>query len=422
LFFPCILHSPAGKVKMSHNIAAIDVHKKLLVVVIANSGKPDVILQSRKFGTGAAELRHLLVWLSQYEVVEAVMESTAQYWKPVWMELEPHMRLHLAQAQSNKARKGRKSDLADAKRLLRRFVAGELDLSFIPEPEQRVWRMVTRGRLQLIRERVQLQNQIESLLEEGRIKLSSVITDLLGASGRRILRAMANGAADPEALAALGDRHLKCGLPALVDALTGSMGNIHRRLLAQHLDRIELIDRQIEELNQTAALQMQRYQEAVTRLIEIPGIGAEAAQEILAEIGPEAAAFPSSAQLASWIGVCPGSDESAGENHSGRCAKGNRFLRRLLSQASQAAARTKGSHLESVFKRLVVRLGYVKAIWAIAHRICIIVWKILHQGDRFIEFSEARNPKAIQRAINHHLKALRRLGYAIPQPAVAARA
>jgi len=407
---------------MSHNIAAIDVHKKLLVVVIANAGKPDVILQSRKFGTGAAELRHLLAWLSQYEVVEAVMESTAQYWKPVWMELEPHMRLHLAQAQSNKARKGRKSDLADAKRLLRRFVAGELDLSFIPEPEQRAWRMVTRGRLQLIRERVQLQNQIESLLEEGRIKLSSVITDLLGASGRRILRAMANGAADPESLAELGDRHLKCGRPALVDALTGSMGDIHRRLLAQHLDRIELIDRQIEELNQTAALQMQRYQEAVTRLIEIPGIGAEAAQEILAEIGPEAAAFPSSAQLASWIGVCPGSDESAGENHSGRCAKGNRFLRRLLSQAAQAAARTKGSHLESVFKRLVVRLGYVKAIWAIAHRICIIVWKILHQGDRFIELSEARNPKAIQRAINHHLKALRRLGYAIPQRAVAARA
>lgn len=194
------------------------------------------------------------------------------------------------------------------------------------------------------------------------------------------------------------------------------MGDIHRRLLAQHLDRIELIDRQIEELNQTAAAQMQRYQETVTRLVEIPGIGAEAAQEILAEIGPDAAAFPSSGQLASWVGVCSGSDESAGENHSGRCAKGNRFLRRLLSQAAQAAARTKGSHLESVFKRLVVRLGYVQAIWAIAHRICIIVWKILHKGDRFTELSAARNPKAIQRAIHHHLKALRRLGYAIPQP------
>ena len=391
-------------------------------MVIADEAKPDVPLQSRRFGTGSAELHHLSAWLSQYGVVEAVMESTAQYWKPVWMELEPHLRLHLAQAQSNKAPHGRKSDLADAKRLVRRFVAGELMLSFIPEPEQRAWRMVTRGRLQLIREKVQLQNQIESLLEEGRIKLSSVITDLLGVSGRRILRAMAQGETSPEALAALGDRHLKCGLPALLDALTGSMGDIHCRLLTQHLDRIDLIDRQIEELNKLAATQMQKYQDAVTRLIEIPGIGAEAAQEIIAEIGPEAAAFPSAEQLASWIGVCPGSNESAGENHSGRSAKGNRFLRRLLCQSAQAAARTNGSHLQSVFKRLVVRLGYVKAIWAIAHRICKIVWNVLRKGARFIEFSEARNPKAVQRAINHHLKALRRLGYSIPsvpQPAAA---
>jgi transposase len=342
---------------MAHIIAGIDVHKKLLVVVVADAAKPDVVLQSRRFGTGSAELRHLSAWLCQYGVVEAVMESTAQYGKPVWMELEPHLRLHLAQAQSNKAPKGRKSDLADAKRLLRRFAAGELMLSFIPEPEQRAWRMITRGRLQLVRERVQLQNQIESLLEEGRIKLSSVISDLLGASGKRILRAMAEGETSPDALAALGDKSLKCGLPALVDALTGSMQDVHRRLLTQHLDRIELIDRQIEEVNKLAAAQMQKYQDAIARLIEIPGIGAEAAQEILAEIGPEAAAFPSSEQLASWIGVCPGSQESAGENHSGRSAKGNRFLRRLLCQAAQAAARTNGSHLQAVFKRLVVRLG-----------------------------------------------------------------
>jgi transposase len=409
---------------MSHTIAGIDVHKKLLVVVIVDSAKPDVPLQSRRFGTGSAELGHLTAWLCQYVVTEVVMESTAQYWKPVWLELEPHMRLHLAQAQSNKAPKGRKSDLADAKRLLRRFVAGELMLSFIPEPQQRAWRMVTRGRLQLVRERVQLQNQIESLLEEGRIKLSSVISDLLGASGRRILRAMAKGETSPEVLAALGDKSLKCGLPTLVDALTGSIGEIQCRLLTQHLDRIELIDRQIEELNKLVASEMLRYQDAITRLIEIPGIGAEAAQEILAEIGPDASAFPSAEQLASWIGVCPGSSESAGENHSGRSAKGNRFLRRLLCQAAQAAARTNGSHLQSVFKRLIVRLGYVKAVWAIAHRICKIVWSVLHKGARFVEFSEARNPKAVQRAINHHLKALRRLGYTIPSDphlAIAAR-
>lgn len=398
---------------MSHNIAGIDVHKKLLVVVIADAAAPDVILQSRRFGAGAAELRHLSAWLGQLGVGEAVMESTAQYWKPVWMELEPHLRLHLAQAQSNKAAKGRKSDLGDAKRLLRRFVAGELMLSFIPEPEQRAWRMVTRGRLQLIRERVQLQNQIESLLEEGRIKLSSVISDLLGVSGQKILRALAKGENDPEKLAMLGDKTLKCGLPALVDALTGAMGDIHRKLLSQQLDRIELIEGQIEELNKLAASRMQTYRSAVTRLVEIPGIGPTAAQEIIAEIGPEAAAFPSSAQLASWIGVCPGSEESAGKNHSGASAKGNRFMRRVLCQAAQAAARTNGSHLQSVFKRLVVRLGFVKAVWAIAHRLCKIIWNILHKGAQFVEFSQARNPKSIQRAVNHHLKALRRLGYQI---------
>jgi transposase len=406
---------------MSRKIAGIDVHKKLLVVVIADAEKPDVPLNSRKFGSGYAELRDLSAWLGDNGVAEAVMESTAQYWKPVWLELEPHIRLHLAQAQSNKAPKGRKSDLADAIRLLRRFVAGELMLSFIPEAEQRDWRMVTRGRLQLVRERVQLQNQIESLLEEGRIKLSSVISDLLGASGRKILRAIAQGETNPEVLADLGRQSLKCGREALVDALTGSIGDIHRQLLSQHLNRIELIDRQIEELNKLAAAQMQKHQDAVTRLIEIPGIGAEAAQEILAEIGPDAAAFPSAQQLASWVGVCPGSEESAGVNHSGRSAKGNRFLRRLLCQAAQAAARTKGSQLQNVFKRLVVRLGYVKAVWAIAHRICKIIWKILRKGDRFIEFGEARNPKAIQRSIKHHLKALRRLGYPVPEPAVAAR-
>src|ERR1044071_2434945 len=210
---------------MSDNIAGIDIHKKLLVVIIADRAQPAVVLHRRRFGTMASELLHLCAWLCQHGVVEAVMESTAQYWKPVWMELEPHLKLNLAQAQSKKAPKGRKSDLADAKRLVRRFAAGELMLSFIPEPEQRAWRMVTRGRRQLVRERVQLQNQIESLLEEGRIKLSSTLSDLLGASGRRILRALAKGETDPETLADLGDRNLKCSRQVLVDALTGSMGD-----------------------------------------------------------------------------------------------------------------------------------------------------------------------------------------------------
>ena len=207
---------------------------------------------------------------------------------------------------------------------------------------------------------------------------------------------------------------MKCGKAVLADALTGSMNEVHRTLLRQYLDRIVLLDGQIEELNKLCAAHMQAHQDAVVRLIAVPGIGAEAAQEIVAEIGPAAAAFPSAAQLASWIGVCPGSNQSADQNHSGHSAKGNRFLRRLLCQAAQAAVKTKASHLQSVFKRLIVRLGYTKAIWAIAHRLCRIVWNILHQGQGFIEHGEAINPKAVRRCIHHHLKALRRLGYNIP--------
>lgn len=398
---------------MSYNVAGIDVHKKLLVVVVADVSQPELMFECRRFGTGASELHLLSLWLSAYGVAEVVMESTAQYWKPVWLELEPRMKLHLAQAQSNRAPQGRKTDFGDAKRLLRRWVAGELFLSFVPDAEQRAWRTVTRARLQLVCERVQLQNQVESLLEEGRIKLSSVISDLLGVSGRRILRALADGQTDPRQLAELGDERLRCGRTVLADALSGAMSAIHQQLLGQHLDRIELLDRQIDQLNHLSAQQMQPYQEAIVRLIELPGVGAEAAHQILAEIGPTAAAFPSGRQLASWIGVCPGSNESAAENHSGRCAKGNRFMRRLLCQAAQAAVHKKGSHLQSLFRRLVVRLGYVKAIWAIAHRLCRIIWNVLHQGAHFTEYGEAVNPKAVRRAIQHHLTALRRLGYQI---------
>src|SRR5215469_7268737 len=189
---------------MSYRIAAIDIHKKVLMVVVVTAAEEvadatgeALEFACRRFGTGSSERSQLVAWLQQRGVVEVVMESTAQYWKPVWLDLEPHFgKLHLAQAQSNRAPKGRKNDFKDGKRLGRRLLAGELMLSFVPEPEQRTWRMMTRGRLQLVRERVRLQSQLESLLEEARIKLSSVISDLFGGSGRRILEAMAGGETD----------------------------------------------------------------------------------------------------------------------------------------------------------------------------------------------------------------------------------
>lgn len=400
--------------KMPYRVAAIDVHKKVLVVVVAEvrEGEPEWTV--RRFGTGAAELQRLAEWLEQEAVAEAVMESTAQYWKPVWLALEPQMRLHLAQAQSNRAPKGRKTDARDAERLWRRFVAGELMLSFVPDAGQRAWRMITRTRLSLVRERVQVRNQIESLLEEGGIKLAAVVSDLLGMSGRRILQALARGETDPETLAGLGEATLRCGRQALADALTGRMSPVHCALLAQHLERIALLDRQIEHLSRMAAEQMQPWEDALRRLVEVPGIGADAAQDILAEVGPTAAAFPTPGQMASWTGVCPGSQQSAGRNASGRSAKGNPNLRRVLTQAAHAAVRTKGSFFEHLFRRLVVRLGYAKALWAVAHKLCRIIWKILHEGVHYIERGDTLDPRTAQRRIQHHLRMLRKLGYPLP--------
>ena len=231
-----------------------------------------------------SELRRLSTWLKERGVEEAVMESTAQYWRSVWLELEPHMRLHLAQAFSNRAPRGRKHDFKDAERLVRRLIAKELILSFVPDGEQRIWRNLTRMKLQLIRDRVRLQSQIECLLEEMRIKLSVVVTDLLGSSGLRILHALANGETDAKSLALLGDDRLKCTEEQLVEALTGRSHAMHRQMLSLQLERLRLLDEQIAKLNSLIAQAMNPHQDTVIRLAEVPGLGIDSAQQIIAEV------------------------------------------------------------------------------------------------------------------------------------------
>ena len=409
---------------MTRIIAGIDVHKRMLMVAagVAVLDSEDgevterVAFENRRFGTTDAELRHLAAWLGQLGVQEVVMESTAQYWKPVWLALEGSFRLQLAQAWSNRAPRGKKTDFKDAQRLVRRYYAGELTLSFVPEAEQRQMRTITRRRTQLTRGRVRLQNQLEALLEEGRVKLSSVITDLLGASGRRILEALASGENDPEELAKLGDERLKCTREQLADAVTGNLTEIHRKLVRQYLDHIALIDRQLEELSQMSAESMRTYSDAVTRLAQIPGIRVLAAQQIVAETGPRADAFPSPMQFSSWVGACPGREESAGENHSSRCPKGNKYLRRTLCQAAQAAVRTKGSYFEGKFRRLVPRLGYAKAIWAIVRHLTVVIWKILHDGVAYEERGFSTTLQAAKRRAQRLAKELRALGYSVQPP------
>jgi len=419
---------------MPYKIAGIDVHKKMLAVVVANVEiDGEYQFEQRMFGGNPEQLRSLAAWLVEQEAEEVVMESTAQYWKPVWEALERYWKpirekregasrksgtLHLAQAQSNRGRRGRKKDFLDAERLVKRLVARELTLSFVPDAEQRLWRTVTRKKYQLRRERGRLQNQLESLLEEAHIKLSSLVSDLLGASARRMLKALAEGETNPAALAGLADKHLRATPEYLCDALGActDLKPVYRRLLKMALEQLQLLEQQIGLLDQEIASLLRQHQDAVGRLAEVPGLGVDSAQQIIAEVGPTAATFPSAEQLCSWVGACPGDEESAGVNYNHQSPKGNRHMRRVLNQTANAAVKTKGSIFEIVYRRTVPRLGHQQTIGAIAHRQCRLIWLILHQGVRYEERGPAVTKHSKQRRTAKMIRQLRNLGYRIEPP------
>ncbi len=315
---------------MPYRIAGIDVHKKMLAVVVADVEiDGDFHFKRQKVGTTPADLRRLVDWLVEHEVEEVVMESTAQYWRPVWEALEQHWRprrrardgvprlagtLHLAQAQSNRGPGGRKKDFPDAERLVKRLVAQELTLSFVPDTEQRLWRTVMRRKYQITRNRVQLHNRLEALLEEAHIKVSSIVSDLLGVSARRMLQALAEGETDPAALAALAASRLRATPAQLCDAFHAclTLHPVYRRLLKLTLEELRVIEDHLGQLDQQMADLLAAHHDAVQRLAEVPGLGVDSAQQIIAEVGATAATFPSPKHLASWMGACPGNEESAG--------------------------------------------------------------------------------------------------------------
>ena len=416
---------------MPYQIAGIDVHKKMLAVVIADvavDGEYQFV--RRRVGTSPSQLRALADWLVEQQVEEVVMESTAQYWRPVWEALERDWQsirqqreaaaptagaLHLAQAQSNRGARGRKRDFPDAERLVKRLVAQELVLSFVPDAEQRLWRTVMRRKYQVSRSRVQLQNRLECLLEEMHIKLSSLVSDLLGASARRMLQALAKGETNPATLAALADQRLRATPEQLRDALGActTLHPVYRELLTLALEELRLIEDHLAKLDQEMARLLAQHQAAVQRLAEVPGLGVDSAQQIIAEVGAAAATFPSTKHLASWVGACPGDEESAGVSSSHRSPKGNRQLRRLLNQAANAAVKAKGSIFELVYRRLVPRLGHKQTIGAIAHRLCRLIWKILHDGVRYEERGPAVTKKRAHARAAKMIRELRTLGYRV---------
>ena len=416
---------------MAYRIAGVDVHKKMLAVVVSDvEVDGEYHFERRRFSSSPDHLRLLAEWLIEQEVEEVVMESTAQYWKPVWAALERYWKpicekqqavgpasgtLHLAQAQSNRGRRGRKKDFPDAERLVKRLVANELILSFVPDSDQRLWRTVTRRRYQLRSNHVRLQNQLESLLEECHIKLSSLVSDLLGVSARRMLTALAEGETNPSTLAALADQRLRATSAQLVDALGACtvLNPVYRRLLTLTLEELHLIEQQIAQLDQEMASLLTQHQDAVQRLAEVPGLGVDSAQQITAEVGATAATFPSDKHLASWVGACPGDEESAGVSRSHRSPKGNRNMRRLLNQCANAAVKLKGSIFQILYRRLLPRLGHNQTIWAVAHRLCRLIWMILHRGVRYEERGPAVSERSRRVRTARMIRILRRQGYQV---------
>jgi transposase len=361
---------------MPYRIAGIDVHKKKLAVVVADVEVDDEYqFERRWYGSNPEQLQLLSEWLIEQQVEEVVMESTSQYWKPVWGVLERHWKamcqrwkgagrmsgtLHLAQALSNRGRRGRKKDFRDAERLVKRLVSQELTLSFVPDTEQRLWRTLTRTRYQRTRDKVRLQNQLEALLEEAHIKLSSLVSDLLGASARRMLKALAEGETDPAALASLADQRLRATPAELRDALGActELNPVYRRLVRLALDDLQLIEQQIGKLDQEIASLLREHQDGVQRLAEVPGLGVDSAQQIIAEVGAKAATFASAKNLVSWVGACPGEEEapaglrkgcsSCASNHASAVDLPTFSSSELFpSQRNPRSERTKSVFLES---------------------------------------------------------------------------
>jgi transposase len=421
---------------MPHKISFLDVHKRMLAVVAAEVEESEGPLEfeRKKFSAMPESLKKLAFWLDEQGVDEVIMESTAQYWKPVWAALEEYWQprrrgreeasemagtLHLCQARSNRGARGRKGDFRDAERGLKRYLAQDLRLSFVPDPEQRLWRAVSRRKIQKTRDRRRLKQQLESLLEQVHLKLSSLVKDLLGVSSLRILRAIGKGEKDPAVLAAMREPNLHATEAQLRDALRACR-DLHptcRRMIQSMLQDFDAIENEIEALRRDLMELLGRHQEVVRRLAEIPGIGPDSAMAIIAEVGPEAAAFETEKHLASWIGVCPGTEESAEVVKSTRSPKGNRFMRGVLHQAAQSAVKTKGTVFEVNFRRMLAGKDYKKVIWATAHRLCRLIWLILRKGVDYEERGPAVNAKSQKRRIARMVRELRRSGYHVePEP------
>ena len=396
--------------------AGLDVHKTTVVACVRKPGpQPDARhAETQTFTTTLQGLRALVAWLVAHGVTHVAMESTGVYWRPVFAVLEGTVEVRLVNARHVKMPPGRKTDVRDCEWLAQLLECGLLQGSFIPPAAVRDLRDLTRLRKALIRERGHHVNRITKTLELANIKLGSVVTDIMGKTGRAILEALSTGLDDPAQLAARAQGSLRKKQAALREALEGRLTPHYAFLLEQHLALIDTLDTHIATLDTRIEAAMAPFAEAAALVQTMPGVAERATQAILAETGVDMDRFPTAAHFASWARLCPGTHESAGKRRPTPTGKGATWLRATLQEAAWAAVRTKKSYYRALYYRMKARGGPKKAIVAVQHAMLIALWHMLkhrvpHQ-DLGADYFDRRNTARIRR---HHVRRLQQLGYEV---------
>jgi len=390
---------------------ALDVHKAQVTACVrvpADGGGREQHVS--EFATTVAGLLTLRDWLAAHGVSQVTMEATGVYWKPVWAILEDEFELLLVNARHVKQVPGRKTDVKDAEWLCQLAEAGLLKASFVPPKPIRALRNLTRYRKTQIQERSREANRLHKALEDTGIKLDCVATDILGKSGRAMLDALVAGTTDPEVLADLAKGRLRAKLGALREALEGRFDHLHAVWIGAILAHLDFLDEQIQSLTETIGEQIAPFEKAAQLLCTIPGVGRRTAEVIVAEIGVDMSVFPTAKELASWAGMCPGNDQSAGKRRSGKTRKGSKWLDWALEEAALAAIRTKDVYLAAQYARLRPRRGHKKALGAVKHSIIIACWHMLSTGELYNDlggdYFRKRDPERTTKRLIAQLEAL----------------
>lgn len=397
------------------SVAGLDVHKQTVMACrrrLLDDRRAE--FEVREFGTTTAQLRLLSQWLHQWGCTHVAMESTGVLWVPVWNVLEVDFQLLLVNAQHLKKVPGRKSDVKDAEWIAQLQQCGLLRASFVPPLQVRQWRELTRQRMKLCDQHTSVVNRLHKVLQTGNIKLSSVATDVLGASGCAMIEAMIKGESDAEKLASLAKGSLKSKHAELVEALEGCLSDHHRWMLGELWEQLEQLERDILHYDEQLRLKMSGYERELELLDTIGGVGRRSAENILAEIGPDMSCFPTDNDLVSWGGLCPGSNESAGKQRSSKTPKGNRWLRRALIEPAWSATREKEGYLAALYRRLAPRRGKKRAAVAVARTILVAAWHILKEGVAYKDLGGDHFERLNgERTKSNLVKRLEKLGYEV---------